>query len=647
MDRRDRGRGYRSRSRSRSRDRNRERYDRERERRERDRRDRERRERVKERDTERERDKNKDRSRTHDDGSNSSSSASRGEVRAKEKLFPFIESDVGYVGSRQGYVFQMGIQGLGYYVDKIIPLEELQKLREDIDNATRELRLQQEKEMERIRKIEDEKEQKALKDAEALLGDDSDPEDFEDSEAKEMRLIEERRKRRLEIQRKYEGNGDLKPQSNGNDGILKDGDSIKSEENAASQFISPEDTVKAEEEAIAVEERNRAITTFDIFTSDKSEIAQLPTATNLLHANSALDGGSNPHLQSNWDDSEGYYKARVGELINDRYASLGVIGKGVFSTVIRCTDTKADPPNTVAIKMIRNNDTMRKAAEKELSILTQITNTDPSGKKHCVRVLDHSEFRNHVIFVFESLSMNLRDTLKKFGKHVGINVSAVRLYAKQLFVALRHISDQRIVHADIKLDNILVSDDLKQVKICDFGSAFRETDFDNDITPYLQSRFYRAPEVMLGLTYDRQVDLWSIATCLYELFTGFVMFPGRSNNEMLKLHMEVKGRFSNKMLRAHIRSYEVLQMDPHFDESLKFKQTEIDKVSGRNVMRLVEIAQPTKSIESNLLKSKAGADDRKVVISFAELLEKCLALDPAKRPLINEILKHSFFTVNR
>jgi len=119
----------------------------------------------------------------------------------------------------------------------------------------------------------------------------------------------------------------------------------------------------------------------------------------------------------------------------------------------------------VALKLIRNNDTMRKAAEKELSILTQITKTDPDGRKHCVHILDHAEFRNHVIFIFESMSMNLRDALKRFGKGVGINIAAVRLYAKQLFIALKHIGDQRIVHADIKLDNILVSEDLKQVII--------------------------------------------------------------------------------------------------------------------------------------------------------------------------------------
>ena len=679
MDRRERGRGYRSRSRSHSRSRSRDRdrdgdrdwrrdrdgdrdreRDRERERererrereRERERRDRDRRQRERERDATGDRHGDRDQRHHHDASSSNSSKTSRkGDLREREKMFPFIASDMGYVGFRQGYIFQMGSHGLGYYVDKCIPLDELRKIKGDIDKAAEDLRRLQEKEMERIRKIEEEKEAKALEEAAALLGDDSDPEDFEDLEVKEQKLIEERRKRREDIQKKYQNdkNSDIHLGGNGMMFPSSSSDALKEDDlsTSANEENWEAERKKAEEEAVAAETNSRAITSFDIFTSDKSEIAHLPSSTNLVHAASHLDGENNPHLQSNWDDSEGYYKARVGELINDRYSSLGVIGKGVFSTVIRCTDTKTDPPTIVAIKMIRNNDTMRKAAEKELSILKQITNTDPNGKRYCVRVLDHSEFRSHVVFVFECLSMNLRDTLKKFGKYVGINVSAVRMYAKQLFIALRHISEQQIVHADIKLDNILVSEDLKHVKICDFGSAFRETDGDNDITPYLQSRFYRAPEVMLGLKYDRQVDLWSVATCLYELFTGYVMFPGKSNNEMLKLHMEVKGRFSNKMLRAHIRSYEVLQMDPHFDESLKFKRTETDKVSGKNVMRLVDISHPTKNLESILLKSKAGADDRKVVVSFAALLEKCLALDPGKRPHVNEILKYSFLTANK
>lgn len=64
------------------------------------------------------------------------------------------------------------------------------------------------------------------------------------------------------------------------------------------------------------------------------------------------------------------------------------------------------------------------------------------------------------------------------------------------------------MHADIKPDNILVSEGFAQLKLCDFGSAFKESAPDNDPTPYLVSRFYRAPEIILGFEYDRAVDLW-------------------------------------------------------------------------------------------------------------------------------------------
>ena len=51
--------------------------------------------------------------------------------------------------------------------------------------------------------------------------------------------------------------------------------------------------------------------------------------------------GENPHLQSNWDDGEGYYKPRIGEMIGERYQTLGTVGKGVFSIVIKCQDMRA------------------------------------------------------------------------------------------------------------------------------------------------------------------------------------------------------------------------------------------------------------------------------------------------------------------
>ena len=258
----------------------------------------------------------------------------------------------------------------------------------------------------------------------------------------------------------------------------------------------------------------------------------------------------------------------IRERILDRYSVLGVIGRGVFSSVLRCLDTrstenkeegeneneneeendeesKTSDQKMVAIKLARNNDTMRKSAMTELAILQQLRDTDPHHKKFIVRLEDSGDHRNHIALVFEHMDMDLREALLKFGKNVGINVSGVRMYSRQLLVALKHVKSQKIVHADLKLgifliyflsidfafflDNILVSEDLRQIRLCDFGSAFyeknTETGVTNDeITPYLVSRFYRAPEIILGNCYNHQLDLWSAACCIYELFTGKVFY---------------------------------------------------------------------------------------------------------------------------
>ena len=93
--------------------------------------------------------------------------------------------------------------------------------------------------------------------------------------------------------------------------------------------------------------------------------------------------------------------------------------------------------------------------------------------------------------------MNLRDVLKKYGRDVGLNIKAVRVYAQQLFQALSLLKRCRIIHADIKPDNILVSEKMNIIKLSDLGSAFDVSE--NASTPYLVSRFYRAPEISTSL----------------------------------------------------------------------------------------------------------------------------------------------------
>lgn len=93
----------------------------------------------------------------------------------------------------------------------------------------------------------------------------------------------------------------------------------------------------------------------------------------------------------------------------------------------------------------------------ELVILKKLVGQDPDNKRHCVRFLSNFKYRNHLCLVFESLHMNLREVLKKFGRNIGLKLTAVRAYAKQLFIALKHLKNCGVLHCDIKPDNMLVS----------------------------------------------------------------------------------------------------------------------------------------------------------------------------------------------
>jgi serine/threonine-protein kinase PRP4 len=116
------------------------------------------------------------------------------------------------------------------------------------------------------------------------------------------------------------------------------------------------------------------------------------------------------------------------------------------------------------------------------------------------------------------------------------------------------------------------------LKICDLGTAIDKTDAATahmDVTPYLVSRFYRAPEIILGIPYDYAVDMWSIGCTLYEMYTGKILFAGDSNNQMLKAIMEIRGRLTPKLFKRG-------QLSPaHFDDKGQFVSIERDKVLGK------------------------------------------------------------------
>ncbi|KAK1442148.1 dual specificity protein kinase [Babesia gibsoni] len=350
----------------------------------------------------------------------------------------------------------------------------------------------------------------------------------------------------------------------------------------------------------------------------------------------------NRGLSDDWNDSEGYYQATIGEVLGGRYRVVAELaGKGVFSSVARCVDTQDN--STVAIKMIRNHEIMVRAAEKEIGILKRLNDSDKEFKRHIVRLLNRFDYRGHLCMVFPWYWGNLRSALKHHGKgRGGFSLTFVISYTHQLFIALRHMARNNVMHADLKPDNILVNNDFSRITVCDLGSASDVSE--NEITAYLVSRFYRAPEIILGLRYDCKIDVWSAATTIYELATGNVLFPGRTNNHMLKLIMEVKGKVPSKLIRGGLMGSQ------HFDENLDFIYQTRDSFTKMDVVKVIKDLRATRNITDSLMEKqswiKSASPKRDMMIKrvrqLGDLLERCLAIDPAKRLTPDEALQHPF-----
>uniref|UniRef100_A0A146P6E1 Serine/threonine-protein kinase PRP4 homolog n=1 Tax=Fundulus heteroclitus TaxID=8078 RepID=A0A146P6E1_FUNHE len=475
-------------------------------------------------------------------------------------------------------------------------------------------------------------------------------EDFEGEEIDEEALIEQRRQQRMAIVQKYktaneESNMASEPNSPQSstrsrspspDDILERvaADVKEYERENLNTF---EASIKAKHNLIAQEKdaaNPKKPTAPDMFTESDDMFAAHFDSARMRAAGVGKDFKENPNLRDNWTDAEGYYRVNIGEMLDKRYDVYGYTGQGVFSNVIRARDT-ARAGQEVAVKIIRNNELMQKTGLKELEFLRKLNDADPDDKFHCLRLFRHFYHKQHLCLVFEPLSMNLREVLKKYGKDVGLHIKAVRSYSQQLFLALKLLKRCNILHADIKPDNILVNESKTILKLCDFGSASHVAD--NDITPYLVSRFYRAPEIIIGKPYDYGIDMWSVGCTLYELYTGKILLPGSSNNHMLKLAMDLKGKMPNKMIRKG------LFKDQHFDQNLNFLYIEVDKVTEREKVTVMSTINPTKDMLAELIGGqRLPEDQRKKVMQLKDLLESTLMLDPAKRISINQALQHPF-----
>jgi serine/threonine protein kinase len=213
----------------------------------------------------------------------------------------------------------------------------------------------------------------------------------------------------------------------------------------------------------------------------------------------------------------------------ERYIVVDLFGAGTFGQVFKCFNETTG--ELVAVKVIKNQPAYYRQAWMEVYILDMLHKTHPPEEvQHIVKLLRYFVYRNHLCLVFESLSINLYELIK-LNNFRGLGLELVRVFLVQILQTLVVLSDSPIIHCDLKPENILLTKrGSTDLKIIDFGSGCQEN---HVVYTYVQSRFYRSIEVLLGASYNSAIDMWSLGCIAGELFLGLPLFPGSSVFNMI------------------------------------------------------------------------------------------------------------------
>ncbi|KAG0668879.1 dual specificity protein kinase yak1 [Maudiozyma exigua] len=219
-----------------------------------------------------------------------------------------------------------------------------------------------------------------------------------------------------------------------------------------------------------------------------------------------------------------YVNDVLGVEQNRKYLVLDILGQGTFGQVVKCQNLMTK--EIIAVKVIKSKSEYLNQSLTEVKILELINEKiDPNNKHHFLRMSDSFIHKNHLCLVFELLSNNLYELLKQNQYH-GLSMQLIKIFTRQMLDSLCVLKDSKLIHCDLKPENILLcSPDKPDIKIIDFGSSCDET---KTVYTYIQSRFYRAPEVILGIPYSTSIDMWSFGCIVAELFLGIPIFPGAS-----------------------------------------------------------------------------------------------------------------------
>ena len=331
------------------------------------------------------------------------------------------------------------------------------------------------------------------------------------------------------------------------------------------------------------------------------------------------------------------FKIVINNLIAGRYQILGYLGNAAFSKAVKCLDTKNN--NLVCLKIIENNKNYFDQSLDEIKVLNFVNSNGDPDELNFLKAIDFFYYKEHLIIVTELLNDNLYDFydyLLKNKIEEYFSMPRIQAIAKQVLTSLKYIHSLHLIHCDLKPENILLKCISKaEVKIIDFGSSNFIYDASSS---YIQSRSYRAPEVIMGCNYDYKIDIWSLGCILAELYSKTVLFMSDSVHSLLARVIGIigpipewmyeKGTTVNGMFCKEKLLY--MEADAVNDTNANISTTSVGK-------KKMHVIVPKRT----LLKNRIHCEDK----NFIDFLRYLLKIDPNERPTAEEALNHPWFKV--